>query len=39
MAHNDYIELVNTVKSHDYKYWTLNAPVITYAECDVMLWM
>ena len=36
MTHSDYIELVNTIKSHDYRYWTLNDPVITDEEYDVL---
>lgn len=36
MTHSDYISLVNTIKSHDYRYWTLNDPVITDEEYDVL---
>lgn len=34
MTHANYIELVNTVKAHDYRYWTLNQPTITDEEYD-----
>ena len=36
MTQSDYISLVNTVKSHDYRYWTLNEPTITDEEYDVL---
>lgn len=36
MNKQNYIELVNTVKKHDYRYWTLNAPTITDEEYDVL---
>lgn len=36
MNKQSYIELVNTVKSHDYRYWTLNNPTITDEEYDVL---
>lgn len=34
MEKNNYIELVNVVKMHDYKYWTLNEPAITDEQYD-----
>lgn len=34
MTHNDYIELVNTVKKHDYLYTVLNKPEISDTEYD-----
>ena len=34
MTHSEYIQLVNTLKLHDYRYFTLNAPVITDEEYD-----
>lgn len=36
MTHANYIELVNTVKAHDYRYWTLNEPTITDEEYDIL---
>lgn len=36
MNKQNYIELVDTVKKHDYRYWTLNAPTITDEEYDVL---
>ena len=36
MTHANYTELVNTVKAHDFRYWTLNEPTITDEEYDVL---